>query len=152
MKTLAYWISVFFGSGLSKKAPGTMGSLASLLIWAPFVMTHTSWWVRLCFVVAVFAIGLWAVHASWSCYQGEDPKEVVIDEVVGQGLTLLMCPPSFWWIAVGFVLFRVFDILKPWPVSFADQRIKGPLGVMLDDVLAGLYALVALWCAIGFVG
>jgi phosphatidylglycerophosphatase A len=74
----------------------------------------------------------------------EDPGWIVIDEVVGQGLTLLLTPPDLLNYAAGFALFRLFDIKKPWPVSWADQQIKGGLGIMLDDVLAGIYALALL--------
>jgi phosphatidylglycerophosphatase A len=83
----------------------------------------------------------------------EDPGAVVIDEVAGQWLVLAVAPLDVWYFAAAFVLFRVFDIAKPWPVSWADRRIKGGFGVMFDDILAGLYGaavlLVVLWLVEG---
>ena len=77
-------------------------------------------------------------------YGCEDPKQVVIDEIAGQWLVLLIVPPGALEYALGFVLFRIFDIFKPWPVSWADRTIKGGFGVMLDDILAALYAMIVL--------
>ncbi len=144
MKRLWYWVSVFGGSGLSPKAPGTAGSLASLLIWAPLVLLDVSWVWRLVLVVFVFFIGTYAISKSLSYYHDDDPKEVVIDEVAGQGLALLLCGPSILTIIAGFLLFRFFDIVKPWPVGWVDQKLKGPWGIMLDDIVAGIYALIVL--------
>jgi phosphatidylglycerophosphatase A len=113
----------WFGAGWLKPAPGTWGSAAALpLGWL-------LWWLG---GTPALAKGL------------EDPSWVVIDEVVGQWLTLLLTPPSLLDYALGFALFRLFDIWKPWPVSWADQQIKGGLGIMLDDVLAGLMGLAVL--------
>ena len=133
----------WFGAGWMKPAPGTWGSAAALpLGWL-------LWWIggtpALAIAsVLVFAIGWWASERIVRAEGLEDPSWVVIDEVVGQWLTLLLTPPSLLGYAVGFALFRLFDIWKPWPVSWADQKIKGGLGIMLDDVLAGLMGLAVL--------
>lgn len=142
-------LATWFGFGLSPKAPGTAGSLAAL----PFA------WVIQAYVgsaglfvaaIAVFFLGWWA-SASYlraSADQADnDPKEVVIDEVAGQwlllaALTIPSGPPSWFSYLIGFLLFRFFDIVKPWPVSLADRKVKGALGIMLDDIVAALYPLV----------
>lgn len=139
------WIACGFGSGLSPVAPGTAGSLAALLPW--LALRGLRWpWFAFALVLA-FALGVlvcdWAVHRLRSA----DPAAVVWDEFVGQWIALaplVIWPHDNWRILAGFILFRLFDILKPWPVSWADRRIGGGLGVMLDDAIAGLYAAMAL--------
>lgn len=133
-------IATFGGVGFSKHAPGTLGSLASLLIWGPCVFFEISPWVRLLLVLAIFLVGWWATFRALPAFKSQDPKEIVIDEVAGQGLALALCAPSWLGLLLGFILFRLFDILKPWPISFVDRKIKTALGVMLDDILAGLFA------------
>jgi phosphatidylglycerophosphatase A len=136
-------LATWGGSGLFAFAPGTMGSLATL----PFV-----WGIELgfgkigvlVFAFITFAIGWWATARYTQHSENKDPKEVVIDEVSGQALVLLLVPQTLLGYALGFVLFRLFDILKPWPVSWADRRFKTPFGVMLDDTLAAFYGLAAL--------
>lgn len=91
------------------------------------------------FAVVVFLVGWWCAHRMIAD-QDLDPGWVVVDEVAGVCIALVVAPHTVLWFAVGFALFRFFDIVKPWPVSWADQRVGGALGVMLDDVLAGLYA------------
>jgi len=138
--TAALVVATWFGAGLSPKAPGTVGSLFSFVLWAPLVLLESPWWVRLGAVGVVFVAGVIASNVVVK-ERGEDPQVIVIDEVAGMGITLLFAPASLTLLAVGFLCFRVFDIWKPWPVSWADQKVGGGLGVMLDDVLAGVYAL-----------
>lgn len=140
---LALVVASWFGAGLSPRAPGTVGSLFSLVLWAPLVWTETPWWLRAVVVVAVFAVGV-AVSTVVVKDRGEDPQVIVIDEVAGMGVTLLLAAPSITVLSLGFLCFRVFDIAKPWPVSWADQKIGGGLGVMADDMLAGVYAFAVL--------
>lgn len=137
-------IGTFFGAGLSPRAPGTVGSLASLALWAPLVLLDTSWWLRVAVATAVFLLGTLASAAIVRARGAEDPQIVVIDEVAGMGITLVVAASNPWSLGLGFAFFRLFDIWKPWPVRLADRRVKGGVGVMLDDVLAGLYALLAL--------
>ncbi len=132
-------IATGFGSGLSPRAPGTLGSLTALLPW---------WWLLRALpplhyagVLGVsFIIGVWA--SAWVIGRTgvSDPQIVVWDEFVGLWIALFLLPPGWPWLVGGFVLFRLFDIWKPWPVRWADRRLHGGVGVMLDDVLAGLYA------------
>jgi phosphatidylglycerophosphatase A len=142
-------LATWFGAGFAPKAPGTAGSLASLVLWGPLVLLDTSWGARLLAVVAVFALGVVAAQRVVDV-RGEDPQIVVVDEVAGMGVALLVAPPTAWSLVAGFVLFRVFDIAKPWPVSWADRRVGGGVGVMLDDVLAGVYALIVF--VVGWIG
>jgi phosphatidylglycerophosphatase A len=139
-------LATWFGAGLSPRAPGTVGSAASLVLWAPLVLLDTSLVARLLAIVAVFALGVVAAQKVVNV-RGEDPQVVVIDEVAGMGVALLLAPSSPWSLLAGFVLFRIFDIAKPWPVSWADRRVGGGFGVMLDDIVAGLYALAVFVAA-----
>ena len=141
----AGWIAAGFGSGLSPFASGTAGSAAALLPWFALRELSLPWYLLV--LLLAFAIGVWASNVVVQRLQISDPGVIVWDEFVGQWITLvpLLIWPQHWlWIGVAFVLFRVFDVLKPWPVSWADRRIEGGLGVMLDDVLAGVYAALAL--------
>jgi len=138
-------LATWFGAGLMPKAPGTWGSLAALpFAWAILHYGGT-WWLAGASLL-VFLVGWWASAVYVAGAGTADPDEVVIDEVAGQWLTLLPAATLVWWHwAAGFALFRLFDIVKPWPVGWADRRVKGGLGVMLDDVIAALYAGLALY-------
>ncbi len=137
-------IATWFGAGLSPKAPGTVGSLASLLLWTPLLLARCPWFLWLLLCAALFALGTIAADAIVKSGGKQDPQLVVIDEVVGVGVTLLWAPATWWAVLAAFVLFRIFDIAKPWPVSLADRRVKGGFGVMLDDVVAACYALLCM--------
>lgn len=137
---LPFGLATWFGAGLMPKAPGTWGSLAALPV-AWLVLRYGGFWWLAAAVGLIFLVGWWASNVYVAGTSAEDPGAVVIDEVAGQWLTLLPVAPLVWWHWVaGFVLFRFFDILKPWPVGWADRRVKGGFGVMIDDVIAGLYA------------
>lgn len=147
-------IATFFGVGLIARAPGTFGSLAAL---PPAYLLHrfTGFPGLAVATLAVFLIGWWATSAATRGQTDHDPGEIVIDEVVGQWIALWPLSLGLWlqgvdaalfpwpgWVG-GFLLFRLFDILKPWPVSRADAMAT-PLGVMLDDVLAGVMAALVV--------
>ena len=139
------WIACGFGSGLSPLAPGTAGSLAALLPWLALRELDWPWYVGA--LALAFALGTWAANVAITRLRLADPGAVVIDEFVGQWLALLplVLQPRGWpWLVAGFALFRLFDVWKPWPVSWADRRVGGGLGVMLDDVVAGAYAALLL--------
>lgn len=138
----AGWIASGFGAGLSPLAPGTVGSAVALL---PYL------WLRelplpgyLAVVLAVFLLGVWTSQMLVARLRIEDPGCIVVDEFVGQWLALAFAPAGWIWVIVGFLLFRLFDVAKPWPVSWADRNVGGGFGVMLDDALAGLLAAAAL--------
>lgn len=137
------FISAGFGSGMVRPAPGTWGSLLGVVIWW-VALAGLAWPLQLAACVIVFAIGTWTTSKVIEQYGVHDPGAVVVDEIVGVWLALLMVPQSWLMAALAFGLFRFFDIVKPWPVSWADQEVPGAFGVMLDDVLAGLLACVVL--------
>ena len=141
-------IATWFGAGLIPKAPGTWGSLAALpFAWA-LLHFGNMWWLAGA-AVLVFLVGWWASDVYVTSTGQADPGAVVIDEVAGQWLALLPASASVWWHwALGFALFRFFDIVKPWPIGWADRRLKGGFGVMIDDVIAGVLAGVLLYLAI----
>ncbi|MEQ8227296.1 MAG: phosphatidylglycerophosphatase A [Rhodospirillales bacterium] len=145
-------VATVFGAGLSPVAPGTVGSLVALpAAWLIHVTAGPL--ALLVATAAVFLVGWWASSVYVGKTGFEDPGAVVVDEVAGQWLVLAVAPLDIWYFAAAFVLFRLFDIAKPWPVSWADGRIKGGFGVMFDDILAGLYGaavlLVVLWLVEG---
>lgn len=136
-------LATWFGVGRLPVAPGTWGSLAALpCAWALYRLGGSV--ALIAATVVVFCIGLWAADAYIAASENPDPAPVVIDEVAGQWLTLLVVPADLILYALGFVLFRLFDILKPWPISWADRNIKGGFGIMFDDILAGVYAGIIL--------
>ncbi|WP_169569156.1 phosphatidylglycerophosphatase A [Sneathiella limimaris] len=136
-------LSTWFWSGLSPKAPGTVGSLAAL----PFgfvILVYGGQIHLLLATVVVFLLGTFTTHIYVTRTGKSDPKEVVIDEVAGQWLAILVAGTSPLALLLGFLFFRLFDIWKPWPISWMDKNIKGAIGVMLDDLVAGLFALGAV--------
>lgn len=151
--TLPYLIATWFKSGLSPKAPGTVGSLCSLpLAWG---LAQFGFWGILIGSIALFLIGWWATHIVVSDKTNDsDPGFVVIDETAGQVLSFIFIatlPINVYMYVLGFAFFRFFDILKPWPVSFFDKKVHSALGVMADDICAGLYAGVLLLVVTKFI-
>lgn len=144
-------LATWFGAGYLPKAPGTWGSIGALPF-AWLIMGHGGVWALAAACLVVTGIGIWASHDYMARTNLHDPGSVVIDEVAGQWIVLLIAPLDPLVYAIGFALFRFFDVLKPWPVSWADRRVGGALGVMLDDVLAGLYGLGVLYALLHFAG
>lgn len=144
-QSTALLIAEFFGCGRIPHAPGTMGSLASLLIWIPSVTFAWPLWVKLALLLFIFIIGLWASDYGIAHYHCIDPKQVVIDEVVGQGIPFLLLEPSWMQFLLAFVLFRFFDIVKPWPIKAIEQQFPDRWGIMLDDVAAGIMAMAVIF-------
>jgi len=154
------FIATWFYSGLLRPAPGTWGTAASL----PFaVVLHAlgGFPALAIATLLVFCLGWWATAQETAGKEDHDPGEIVIDEVVGMWITLFPLSGTLWFLELeipilpwpgllgGFVLFRLFDILKPWPVSWADRKSTA-FGVMFDDVLAGIYAAIFTTIAAGF--
>lgn len=139
-----------FGSGLARKAPGTFGTLAAI----PFflVIQSLSWPLYLSWLVVTFALGVWWCDRASKTLGVHDHGGIVWDEFVGYWITMFMAPAGWLWIAIGFLLFRFFDILKPWPIRVLDARVKGGFGIMIDDVLAGIFAAISLQIIYYFFG
>lgn len=144
LDTLGTALATLGPIGHFPKAPGTWGSLAAVVA-APWLFLPLPLWGRLAALAAVFAVGVWACGVAERTMGRKDPGCVIIDELFGQWLTLLFFSAMpIWYLGLAFVLFRVFDILKPWPVKWAETAFPGGLGVMADDGVAGLYALLCL--------
>lgn len=123
------------------KAPGTWGSFAAIIV-APWLFLPFPFLLRVAILAAILAVGTWACHRAEVVMGKKDPGCVIIDELFGQWLTLLFFTGlPIWYLFIAFALFRIFDIFKPWPVKWAETAFPGGLGVMIDDGVAGLYAL-----------
>ncbi|MDY6850778.1 MAG: phosphatidylglycerophosphatase A [Thermodesulfobacteriota bacterium] len=140
--------------GRLPKAPGTWGSLAAMIT-APWLFLMFSFQARLLILGALFVLGGLTAHRAEKILDQKDPGCVVIDEVLGQWVCFF--PFSFnlgsaniWHLLIGFALFRAFDILKPWPIRRSENWLAGGFGVMLDDVIAGVYAALCLWLVRAF--
>ncbi|WP_043770262.1 phosphatidylglycerophosphatase A family protein [Desulfobulbus propionicus] len=142
MDRLLMFIATGAYSGYLPKAPGTWGSAVGVLLWLVLCrLQPTSYWSIL---GILFVIGVFSAGAAEKIVDRGDPSLVVIDEIVGQLLALSLAPAHPAAALAGFALFRLFDILKPFPVGWVDTHLHGGLGIMLDDVVAGLYALAVL--------
>ena len=139
---LSNWFSTVFKIGYLPIAPGTWGSLAALMVWYVLV-GHISSITLIALIVVIFALGVYTSSVIEFNLTIKDPSIVVIDEWVGQWIVLLFLPKSMAWGLVAFLLFRLFDIWKPYPINKLDN-MHGGWGIMLDDVLAGIYALVVI--------
>ena len=132
-------------AGLAPKAPGTWGTALACLL-APFLFLPLGMGGRALVLLLLFVLGALAATCAEKLLGRKDPGEVVIDELVGVWLVLLpFAEPGFWLVAAAFVFFRIFDIAKPWPVRASENWLPDGFGVMLDDVLAGLWALLCVW-------
>jgi phosphatidylglycerophosphatase A len=144
-------IATWFGSGLIPGAPGTWGSLAALPLAWLVLAAHGP--VALAVLAAgLFAIGLMASAIYAGRCAERDPQSIVIDEVAGQCLVLTAAPPDWGYVLAGFLLFRLADIAKPWPASWADRSLAGAPGIMLDDLFAAAYAWLVLYAMFRLIG
>ena len=139
-------IATGFGCGLSPYAPGTVGSLLGVLIWW-FLLADLGPAVQTGAVLVAFGLGVAVVDKLVKRAGLGDEPAIVWDEVAGSWIALLTVPKSLPWVVAAFVLFRIGDIVKPWPVSWADRSIKGGLGIMLDDAIAGVFVAGVLYGA-----
>jgi phosphatidylglycerophosphatase A len=146
MQTVKQKTIVFLATGgligFSPVAPGTFGSLAALpLCWAISLFDVK---MAFTFVLALIVLSTWIAHAAEKIEVQKDPKQVVADEICGMAVALFALPFTPVFVVGGFALFRVFDILKPFPIRWIDKKVPGGLGIMLDDILAGIFANVLL--------
>jgi phosphatidylglycerophosphatase A len=136
-----HWLAFGFGTGLLPKAPGTWGSLPGILLWW---LLPKDLYLQSFVAVGLFLVGIWICGESARRIGVHDHGGIVWDEIVGMFLTLMVIPPEPAWILAAFVLFRIFDIWKPWPIRDLDHRLPGGFGIMVDDVIAALYAALVL--------
>lgn len=149
MRRLALVCATFGYVGYFPVAPGTAGSLAALGLFA-IVRGLGGPGLELATIAAVLGIGIWASSAAERALDQKDPGPIVIDEVLGMLMTLALLPVSLTGVAIGFLLFRFFDVVKPYPAARM-ERIRGGAGVMLDDAVAGVYAHVCLRALVALV-
>ena len=142
MRHPVHLLAFGFGAGLSPRAPGTCGTLVAVPI-VVFVMQF-GWQIHLTFAVVAFAVGVYLCGESARRLGVHDHPGIVWDEIVGYTVTMLAAPSNWLWLACGFAAFRFFDIVKPWPIREADHSLAGGLGIMLDDVMAGIFAAAVL--------
>ena len=131
-----------FGSGLLPKAPGTYGTLAAIPFY--FLLAEFSTLTYVIVLLATFGVGVWLCDIAVKDSGVQDHPSIVWDEMVGYWLTMFLVPVGLIWAFLGFCLFRLFDIWKPWPINLVNDKIKGGFGVMLDDILAAVYAWIVL--------
>jgi len=132
-------IAFGFGTGLSRMMPGTFGTLVGIPL--VLLLANQSWLVWLMAIAAAFVIGVIACDRACQYLDVHDHRGVVWDEVTGYMVTMALLPADALWLIAGFFVFRFFDIVKPWPISWVDQHVHGGFGVMIDDVIAGLFGL-----------
>lgn len=137
-----YFIAFGFGTGLMPKAPGTWGTLAAIPVY--LLLMHCNPTIYLILTALAFILGVWVSDKVSKELGVHDYKGIVWDEVVGYLLTMFMAPHGFKWMLCGFILFRIFDIWKPQPIGYIDEKVKGGMGIMLDDVLAAIPAWIIM--------
>lgn len=144
MNKAARFFATLFYVGCFPKAPGTVGSLFSLILAVPIIL-FGGLYIFIALLIIATIIGFWSAEVYRKDIGKEDPKEVVIDELVGQWLVVLFVNPTIWWHwLLAFGLFRLFDIIKPFPIDYLDQNIKGGAGIMIDDIAAAIMAVITL--------
>ena len=137
-----HFLAFGFGSGLARFAPGTFGTLVAIPIY--LLLSQLSPWLYAACVLATFVFGNWLCGSVSRDLGVHDHGGIVWDEFVGYWITMFLAPAGWVWVVTGFALFRLFDIWKPWPIRWIDRRVDGGLGIMLDDVLAGIFSCFVL--------
>ncbi len=142
LKHPAHFAAFGFGSGCAPKAPGTAGTLVAVVLYLPMQNLSLAMFAGL--IVLAFLLGVWLCGKASEALGVHDHGGIVWDEFVGFWITMFAAPQGWPWIVLGFALFRLFDIWKPQPIAWLDAKLTGGLGIMLDDVLAGVYACAVL--------
>ena len=137
-----HFLAFGFGAGAFPVMPGTMGTLVGILFFIS--LEQANLWSYLAITAFLFLIGIWLCGSTARDVKVHDHSGIVFDEIVGYLIAMIGMPVSWPWIFAGFIAFRIFDIFKPWPIKWLDQYVKGGFGIMLDDLVAGLYALIVL--------
>lgn len=144
VKDPAQFLGYGFGSGLLNPAPGTWGTLAGLILFLPILLL--SEWAAWALLVVGLLVGSWICQKSADAIGVHDHGGIVWDEFIGIWIVLILLPEQTWqWWIVAFIAFRVFDIVKPWPIKWLDEELEGGFGIMADDVVAALFAALSIW-------
>lgn len=136
-------VSTTFGVGFLPRMPGTIASAVAVLIWW-FTLSEVRGFVQLGIILVCLPVAWICTKAVMTKYNVGDDPAITIDEVIGQWIALIAVPKSFWFVAAAFIGFRILDILKPDPVGWAERKFKGAVGVLADDVVAGIVAVAIL--------
>ncbi|MGS0690984.1 phosphatidylglycerophosphatase A family protein [Shewanella sp. 0m-4] len=142
LKNPIHFLALGFGSGLAAKAPGTFGTIAAIPLYLLMAPLSLPWYIGL--TVICMLAGFYICDKASKDMGVHDHGAIVWDEVVGLLITMIAAPAGWQWLAIGFLLFRLFDILKPWPIRWLDAKVHGGFGIMIDDVLAGIFSLLCL--------
>jgi phosphatidylglycerophosphatase A len=142
LKNPLHFLSLGFGSGLMPIAPGTFGTLAAIPVY--LLVSQLTLLPYLLITVFTFILGVYLCGYTSKALGVHDHSGIVWDEIVGFLITMIAVPVDAWLVLAGFVLFRFFDIVKPWPIRWVDAHLKGGFGIMFDDVLAGIFALIGV--------
>ena len=148
MRRLALLLATWWGVGYVPRAPGTAGTIAAIPFY--FLLRLLPLYGYLACVLGIGLVACWAAGEAERIFQEQDSKRIVIDEAVGFFITMTALPPTWPYLIGGFCLFRCFDILKPPPIRLIERKVKGGYGVVLDDVLAGIYAQISLRIIVAF--
>ena len=159
IKKLNLIFLTFFNIGKIKYAPGTIASLITCIVFFLLINIFNIFTIFLISLI-IFFYSFIAINNSFEEFETDDPPEIVIDEVTGQMLPLIAIPiyetlyplPTIYYIVAAFLSFRLFDIWKPYPISYVDNNVKGALGIMLDDILASVYSIITLAIIFFFLG
>ena len=151
IKNINLFFLTFFFIGRIKYIPGTIASFFACILFL-FLTSAFNIFIVLLITLIIFIYSFFAINNSFDKFKSEDPQEIVIDEVVGQMLVLLPLPVYetlyplliIYYCVTAFFLFRLFDIWKPYPISYVDNKVKGASGIMLDDILASIYSIIIL--------
>jgi len=142
IRSPARTLALGFGSGLAPIVPGTFGTLVALPF--IFIFAQGPMWFYIAGMVGVSAIGVWACETACNDMGAHDDRSIVWDEVAGYLITMFLLPLTWQWLLAGFVLFRLVDIIKPWPINLLDKHVDGGFGVMIDDIAAGVLCCIVL--------
>ncbi len=137
-----HFLAFGFGAGVSPIMPGTCGTLVAIPIY--YLLMQGPLWLYAAILLFAAIIGVWICGIAARDTGVHDHPGIVWDEIVGYLLTMILVPLTWYWILIGFGLFRLFDILKPWPIRWVDSKVSGGVGIMLDDIIAGFFAWVVM--------
>lgn len=149
LKDPVVFVALGFGSGLSPIAPGTAGTIIAIPLY--LILSQFDFLVYLTVTLLVTIAGIWMCSYTADKLKVHDHPSIVIDEIAGFFITMALVPAELFWIVTGFVLFRFFDAVKPWPISWLDNNVKGGFGIMIDDVAAGVVSLLCMFLLMPYV-